>query len=613
LAEDIGAGTTRFGSTAGSQLQSSQSTTIKNIPAVAPPVVRNDVENGASHHEIGLVPLTSGATKYIGTSSGFTIAKLVFAKANSAGESPGTHRSGSSPTSLSKVQSRLLAKIAPSSLPETCEEALQLSSYYFDHVHVHCSFLHEPSYALLLRKFYEGEELSAAGHFQLAMVLAISAHYCGRRLRLPYSGDGLCARAMLKFDFIDFQNSLEGVQCLLLIVMFTWYSPYLEVNPWYLNYQCLAACVDLGLQRDVPTSSSCSVFEREMRTRAFWSIYAIDRNLATRLGRPIGLRDEGCELRLPADLEDNDLDVNMVSIPVVSSTPPGVLACSRILIRLTLLNSEAKYILHSITTDLPRYTYPQIPDLKAWQRDFHNRLQQIVAETPQLAENQIHLMEACQLRYHELVMLLFRPSPRFRKPTKAALLECQKSAEAQLRLFRKKYDSDELPFSWASIHAICLAAITLLYSIWSEPSIAAVVRIDQLMDDLRSASNLLSAIGEYWPEARRTRANLEQLSSSTIRWLLDLHSSNRIQSTAQSNSHRSSAIDRAVNTPAAIDTQLPELGEMPMDWDWPAIDAYLDNENLATFVGAPDPFTADFSLTIDGLWSDYQPTFDFGS
>lgn len=248
-------------------------------------------------HEIGLIPLSSGVNKYVGPSSGFPFAKLVFARADQA--SPGTVQSNMSQDSPSTVRSRPSFQFRPTAIPTSREQALELSKTYFEYVHVQYPFLHEPSHYRLLNEVYNNSlRASSSALFQITMVLAISATILSKSLRIPFTGEGLCATAMEHANKLDFQNSVNGVQCLLLIAMFTLHSPYLAINPWYLNYQCLAAVLDLGLQRNIPISTSVSSFEREMRTRIFWVIYSIDRILATTLGRPIGLRDEGCDLRV---------------------------------------------------------------------------------------------------------------------------------------------------------------------------------------------------------------------------------------------------------------------------------------------------------------------------
>ena len=72
-------------------------------------------------------------------------------------------------------------------------------------------------------------------------------------------------------------------------------SASIGLNVWFLNYQAIAALLDLGLQR---SGKGISILEQEPRTRTFWVIYSLDRSIATIMGRPIGLTDEACELRV---------------------------------------------------------------------------------------------------------------------------------------------------------------------------------------------------------------------------------------------------------------------------------------------------------------------------
>ena len=48
----------------------------------------------------------------------------------------------------------------------------------------------------------------------------------------------------------------------------------------------------------MPVSASIDPFEREMCTRLFRVVFSIDRIIATTLGRPLGLRDEACDVRV---------------------------------------------------------------------------------------------------------------------------------------------------------------------------------------------------------------------------------------------------------------------------------------------------------------------------
>lgn len=255
--------------------------------------------DGEIAHDIGLVPLSVGVNKYVGPSSGFALTRLVFSRAQRDTGMAINSSAATARESDSTMMSRTMLAIQPGSLPTSIQQATQLSRTYFEHVHIQYPFLHEPSFFDLLRLTYESpESIPKSARFQVIMVLAISASILAKRLTISFSGESLCALAMRDLESIDVQSSLEGLQCLLLLYVFALYSPYLAISPWYLSYQFLATVLDLGLQRDLAPSAATTEFDREMRRRVFWVVYTIDRTLATTLGRPIGLRDEGCDLRV---------------------------------------------------------------------------------------------------------------------------------------------------------------------------------------------------------------------------------------------------------------------------------------------------------------------------
>jgi hypothetical protein len=178
------------------------------------------------------------------------------------------------------------------------EETLQLSAAYWENVHFQYPFLHRPTHIKLIEHMHTSDDTSPFAAFQVHMVLAISTTVLSRRMKVPLSAEGYCTSAMSYFEQIQIEGSLEGLQCLLLLQIYALNNPSMGLNVWYLNYQCIASVLDLGLQRDVRAGKSLSLLTQEMRTRTFWVVYSLDRMLATIMGRPIGLRDEACELRV---------------------------------------------------------------------------------------------------------------------------------------------------------------------------------------------------------------------------------------------------------------------------------------------------------------------------
>ena len=196
------------------------------------------------------------------------------------------------------------------------------------------------------------------------------------------------------------------------------------------------------------------------------------------------------------------------------------------LFKLAKLNSEMKYILHSISRDTPAYAYPAIRCMRTWQRDMRDRLDQWAACIPQRPGPKDHVMKVCDIRYHVLKTLLLRPSPGIPQPSSDDLETCYASALTAIRLYHDLYVENALVFTWASYHSIMMSAVTAFFCIWTCPSVAQVIVIDELVSDLRAASNILSATGEHWQGAKQSRNILDELSHRTIRWIMDRKNGN---------------------------------------------------------------------------------------
>lgn len=223
-------------------------------------------------------------------------------------------------------------------------------------------------------------------------------------------------------------------------------------------------------------------------------------------------------------------------------------------------------------------------------------------------------------------MLLFRPTPRIRAPSKASLTHCYQSAEATIALWKQLYNSDRMSYSWTSIHSICLSAIIILYSIWMVRELTTSTEIDSLTETMVSASNLLSAAGEHWIDARRCRNSLNNLTAATVRWLITLRSSPQVRGRSgegdQADTFAHSATMEMMNETNAgqqhvfhhdNDDNNQDGGRLDgsFNMNFPGVDTYINGEDLANLFNAPNPCAADLSSTMEGMFSDYQPLFDF--
>ncbi|CAK7212702.1 hypothetical protein SBRCBS47491_001556 [Sporothrix bragantina] len=571
--------------------QTASSTAPPTALPTALPLHRRGDGHDSNMSQIGLVSVgTSCDPHYIGPSSGYFLARMLLSppskrhrsiyglgslygpthadgpaymnvsnsNSNSNNTSGGTSPSPppfeetpsiSYPFPLELVE----AVQAPLPLPSR-EHCNQLCNVFFDVVNIVYPILHRPSFVRMVDQIYQdkdrenekegrgGEKTARAepwAYFQVFMVLALAATIQSRRLKARIPGELYCLSALQYFDRLNVENSLPGLQCLLLLLLCTMHCPNMRLNVWYLNYQCVASALDLGIQRNITTSAGLSFVEQEMRTRLFWVVLTLDRTIATMMGRPIGLRDEACDLRLPLDMDDEDETTwhgPKTAITGMATTPDGApvqkttnLTFAIHLFKLARLNSEIKYVANSVVRSAPPYAYPPVPDIHAWRSSLLNQLDDWARAIPG-ADRSVgstgsagsYLHVTCQLRYHQLRMLLLRPSPAIPNPSHACLRACYDSAVLSLRLLNQLYRRNLLVHNWIALHTVVLSTITVLYCLQSVPALARELDLAVLMSDIGAGLGMLSASGEYWTSAKRCRDILEGLARTTMSWVASL-------------------------------------------------------------------------------------------
>ncbi|KAM3553340.1 hypothetical protein MY1884_006729 [Beauveria asiatica] len=550
--------------------------------------------NSASAHEIGMLSLgASQDSRYIGPSSGYFLARVMLSKSRDP---------------VSGTDTQNIYTDIPGELIESCTGPLPLPpkrlaqrmcDAFFEFIHPQYPILHYQTTLDAVEHIYQNDNVAPVITFQVFMVLAIGAIALSMRSKVPLPSDSYCLAALEVFPRVNIENSIQGLQCLLLLLLFSLHSPCARFNVWHLNYQCLAAVSDLGLQRNITVESGISLLEQEMRTRIFWNCILLDRTVSTIMGRPIGLRDEACELRLPQVIEDA-----MLATPVQTSSA-GMktlgIAYSIHLFRATKINSEIKYVANSIVREAPRYAYPPQTNIHGWQNIVLRQLDDWLANIPSDSGHPNELMQlVCRLRYHGLCLLLLRPSPAIPKPTADALVRCQSSATESIRILDQMYRQNLLIHNWISLHGLVLSVLTLMYCVKAEPEVARATQPDALMGTISSALGILSATGEHWAAARKCRDILEDLAKSTVQWL-------QTQSLPASHQQPVQLRSRPTRTRAQITDE--EVRGASDGVDVPLFDAMDMDSTLQPFDGLfSDGESVNIHVMMQSLFQDFIPT-----
>lgn len=94
------------------------------------------------------------------------------------------------------------------------------------------------------------------------------------------------------------RESIESIQILVLLALYSLFDPA-GASAWSIVGIVSRQAMLLGLSRRASDEATLSATAIELRHRLFWSIYVLDRMMATSLGLPVALTDENMDVPLP--------------------------------------------------------------------------------------------------------------------------------------------------------------------------------------------------------------------------------------------------------------------------------------------------------------------------
>ncbi|KAF8544491.1 fungal-specific transcription factor domain-containing protein [Trichophaea hybrida] len=80
---------------------------------------------------------------------------------------------------------------------------------------------------------------------------------------------------------------------------------------WMICGAMARVCQDIGLHRQPPNGRFTPI-ELESRSRLFWAAYIQDKRVSIKMGRPWILRQEDCDIALPATLDDEGIGTSLL-------------------------------------------------------------------------------------------------------------------------------------------------------------------------------------------------------------------------------------------------------------------------------------------------------------
>ena len=251
------------------------------------------------------------------------------------------------------------------------------------------------------------------------------------------------------------------------------------------------------------------------------------------LGRPLTLRDEALDIEYPGQCESQEIDYDAVNHRGLNSVAPNAQASQNkrippfvsaiYLFRLDRITAEIKLMIYRVAQSPGRFPWPI--NLIEWQKDAFEACGKVLqgarhdlkwrgsAGSRGLPDRMINTIE---LKYHQCVMLLYRPSPAFPQPSLPALKVCYDSAVETIRIHSELNRFANMINSWLTAHAVFVSGITMLYCLWISPQIRRETNPQAFMQKADSCTKLLITLGKTWSVAQNCRPKFDRLVQLTV-------------------------------------------------------------------------------------------------
>ncbi|KAJ5123817.1 uncharacterized protein N7515_007642 [Penicillium bovifimosum] len=333
----------------------------------------------------------------------------------------------------------------PSSAPRvmrlaSLEEAERLAGQYFESMGYQYPFISRPEFIRQLRHIYSGGVPSPEIHNLYHIVIAISL--------LIGSADPEQAadfyNASQETLPLALQNEdLPAVRALLGLALYTMFA---TAGPsiWHVLGATMRLATSIGLHK---RRSYSSVAEEEMAKRAFWSLYNLDRLIASTLGRPLGIADEDISVGLLRELNDDATEM------------PGA---SGMTIPLQVIR------LRRIFSRIYQYLYSSLPRLSSQEAatalsQFRREVDDWRMNAPVYPSALLYSTSYYDYLYYTTFLLMYRPSPRNPTPDITSIISCGDSSIQVIRSYWDSYSVGKLKWIWLTLSQLYFAGITILW------------------------------------------------------------------------------------------------------------------------------------------------------
>ena len=392
---------------------------------------------------------------------------------------------------------------------------LRISKRYFVWMNTAYPVLHEYEFYNMVQKCQKDpKQATTLEFFQVNMVFAIALGSISRP-RFTTSELGHISRAFWKAASrtrsraIGDAEGLTKLQNMLLLLQYTLLVPKAG-NLWQLSGSAMTLATEMGLFAQPNPAQNFDPLALDLRRRAFWTCYCIDRTLSTTMGRPTSIPEEWITAEMPALVEDKLIKVDGIY--------PGPTCCLKIAlvhqVRICRLQSEIHGRLYApVPTTCSNqeeeriWTWQTYDKLRTWRSSF-------LYPTP------LFTKEWTELQFHIAVVLLLRPSPNRPNPSIEEAHVALHSAGESMKLVKIMHRDQSAVFVWLTVQNLFMCGLTFvncLKKLTKDPmSKSLCISFVEIFLQVQACTSILETLSTLEAGEHEKIRNVFEVASSSI-------------------------------------------------------------------------------------------------
>ncbi|KAJ4524649.1 hypothetical protein HRR75_000239 [Exophiala dermatitidis] len=345
----------------------------------------------------------------------------------------------------------------------------------------------------------------------LVMAISLSTAARSKQARAQALATGLFRTAMLHVSEV-MSNDLAGLQALLLLIQYTFLNPSVA-NLWLLTGLSSEACIELGLHQELPATAGADVLERDMRRRIFWCAWEMEVAVCAGFHRPVRTKNKYVNVSFPSEFGDH-----AISRSHVDTTGPRLKIVPCRIWRFRKIESDIMSVLYDdepIPEDcasLEEWFTRTETAIRTWMEEAHSSA--ALNQDPSLKSQWDEMELYADIAYQYTLVLLFRPCPRVKMPSRENLMKGFHAAVQAATGYWEQANSEfgYMKYVFHPCHHTFSAAIVFLQALqYCRPEIADLHTLEEVEEFMMCFSRFFSTISERWPAATRCLHEYERL------------------------------------------------------------------------------------------------------